>query len=448
MKKLIPISLLFITLLISCSTYVDISEAQNTYYQGDYERAFNFLALNAPQIIKSQGEIVYHLDEGIVSHSAKKYNVSNISLAKAEKAIEANFTKSISANIGSFFLNESVRDYSSSFYEDIYTNIFLSLNYYHLNDIEDAMVDVRRSLEKLQLRESELPKLRSELENQLADNNAKDIDSKLKAFDSSFYSSALSYYLSSLFSFEYRDYDTFRISRDKGLSTYKLLNKYYLEDNYQAFETLKDVNKNTSMINFIAFSGLSPIKQTQIDRNVLVIDEYVDDDGIYHKPYYTNVIYTVPQKRGTSVDKIQIKINNKEHYLQPFENLELIAYESLEQTCSAEYVRAYIRAVSREVAKSVADSASNEEGATYVSSSLFSDVFSIFSYAAEGSGDLRVSHFFPAVSWIGTFIVDPGEYDIEVNYLNSNNNILYTKTFNNYVVKPSKANLIEVISAK
>jgi len=126
MKKLFLPILVMIILLSSCSTFVDISEAQTTYYQGDYERAFNHLALNAPQIIKKQGEIVYYLDEGVVSHSAKKYNVSNISLAKAEKAIEANFTKSISANIGSYLLNESVRDYNSSFYEDIYTSIFLS----------------------------------------------------------------------------------------------------------------------------------------------------------------------------------------------------------------------------------------------------------------------------------------------------------------------------------
>ncbi|MGD1820651.1 MAG: hypothetical protein ACPKOI_12345 [Pleomorphochaeta sp.] len=447
MKKLLPI--MFVALFfISCSTFVDITEAQTSYYQGDYDRAYNYLVLNSPQIMQNQGQIVGNLDQGVVSHAAKKFLVSNRNLSTAEKAIEANFTKSVTANIGSYLISESVRDYSSSFYEDIYTNIFQSLNYYHLNNIEDAMVEVRRSLEKLQLREQDLPKLRAALESQLADNNAKDIDNKLKAFDSSFYSSALSYYLSSLFSFEYGDYDTFRISRDKGEATYKLLNKYYEDDYYQAFNTLKDADKNSTLINFLAFTGLSPIKKTHIDRNVLVIDQYVDDNGIYHQPYYTNIVYSIPVVRGTTVSAIEVIINGRKYNLQPFENLGLIAYEALEQTCSSEYVRAYIRAVSREIAKATADAYTRKEGDTFVKSSMFSDIFTIFSYIAEGSGDLRVSHFFPSMSWIGSFEIAPGIYDIEVNYLNSNGYAIHKEKFKDYKISKGKANLLEVISAK
>ncbi|MGD1823071.1 MAG: hypothetical protein ACPKM0_09975 [Pleomorphochaeta sp.] len=448
MKRLFLPFLLFLSLLISCSTYVDLTEAQSDYYEGNYESSLNYLITNSENIINKQGSIVYYLDEGIVSHSAEKYDFSINSLATAEREIEANFTKSISANIGSYLLNESVRDYSSSFYEDIYTNIFLSLNYYHVNDIEDAMVEVRRSLDKLQLREQELPKLKAELEKQLADNNAKDIDERLHSFDSAFYSSALSYYLSSLFSLEYGDYDTFRISRDKGTTAYKVLNKYYMEDYYYAFENLNNVNENSSMINFLAFSGLSPIKRTQIDKNVLVLESYKDDDGIYHPDYYANVVYTVPLKRGTNVKTIEVFIDGEKKVLQPFENLELVAYESLEQTCSSEYIRAYIRAVSREVAKSVADTASLEEGQTYVETSVLSDIFSLFSVVSEGSGDLRTAHFFPAMSWIGSFMVNPGEHDIVVKYLSNNNSVLFQERFDDYLVIPGRANLVEIISAK
>ena len=279
MKKLVLPFLIITLTLSSCSTFFDFSEIQNSYYQGDYEKAYNNLLSNSENIQKAQGSIVYNLDHGIISHASKDYKTSINSLAKAERAIEENFTKSISASVGSYLVNESVRDYDSPFYEDIYTNIFLSLNYYHLNNIEDAMVEVRRSLEKLQLREQNLPKLRSELETQLANNDAKDIDSKLKSFDSSFHSSALSYYLSSLFAFEYGDLDTFRISREKAEATSKVLSNYYKKDNYKAFNVLKNVKKNSSIINFIAFSGLSPIKKTKVDKDVLVLDSFVDEDG-------------------------------------------------------------------------------------------------------------------------------------------------------------------------
>lgn len=453
MKKIIiPIILAFtIFSTMSCSsTYVDISAAETSYYYGHYDAALAFLRMNANNLKDKQGPIVYNLDYGIINHSAKNYQDSIYNLADAERAIEENFSKSISANVGSFLLNESVRDYNNAFYEDIYTNIFLALNYYHLGNIEDSMVEVRRSLEKLQLREKELPILKAEVEKQIADNKAASIDfsDKVKAFDSTFVSSALSYFLSSLFSFEYGDYDTFRISREKGVAAYKLLNKYYMEDNYTAFQNLGNANRNSTMINFLAFSGYAPTKITQIDKNVLVVDDYVDDDGVYHPPYYADVVYTIPKIRGTSVSRIEVNIDGRIYYLQPFENIELIALESLEQNCSAEYFRAYFRAVSREITKSVVDSASVEEGSSYAESSLFSDIYSIFSMISEGQGDLRTAHFFPAMSWIGSFMIDPGTYNIGIKYFGMNNNLLHEESFNNYEVKTGKANLLESIIAK
>ena len=446
-KAILPLLLLTIT-LTGCSTFFDYSDIQYSYYQGDYEKAYGYLLLNSNQIQKAQGTIVYNLDQGIITHASKDYELSINSLSQAERAIEESFTKSISASVGSYLLNESVRDYDSPFYENIYTNIFLSLNYYHLNNIEDAMVEVRRSLEKLQLREQTLPQLRSELEKQLAEKDAQDIDDKLKSFDSSFHSSALSYYLSSLFAFEYGDLDTSRISREKAEATAKLLSDYYQKDEYKAFDVLENLNRNSSVVNFIAFSGLAPIKQTKVDKNVRVLDSYVDDDGVYHKPYYTNVVYSVPKLRGSMVKKIEVLIDGEKYELEPFENLEKIAFETMEQTCSGEYIRAYIRAVSREIAKAAADNSALEEGDTEVQSSLFSDLFTIFSYVAEGSGDLRSSHFFPSMSWIGSFEVEPGKYDIQVNYLNSNNKVVYQETIKNFKVEESKANLVEVLSAR
>lgn len=448
MRKVILRLLIISITLTSCSTFFDYSDIEASYYQGDYEKAYGYLLLNSDKVQKAQGTIIYNLDQGIITHASNDYKLSINSLSQAEKAIEDSFTKSISASVGSYLLNESVRDYDSPFYENIYTNIFLSLNYYHLNNIEDAMVEVRRSLEKLQLREQTLPKLKAELENQLAQKDVKDVDDKLKSFDSSFHSSALSYYLSSLFAFEYGDLDTFRISREKAQATSKLLSAYYMKDKYEAFDVLETLDKNKSVINFIAFSGLAPIKQTKVDRNVLILDEYVDDDGIYHKAYHTNVVYSVPKARGSIVKKIEVIIDGKKYELEPFENLEKIAFETMEQTCSGEYFRAYFRAISREIAKAAVDSSALEEGETEVQSSLFSSLFTIFSYVAEGSGDLRSSHFFPSMSWIGSFVFEPGKYDIQVNYLNSNNNVVYQEKIKDFKVEKNKANLVEVLSAK
>ena len=236
--------------------------------------------------------------------------------------------------------------------------------------------------------------------------------------------------------------------RSKAVATYKVLPTYYEKESYETFNTLEKVGEGKTLINFLAFSGLAPIKVTQIDRNVLVLSAYTDENGVYHPPYYANIVYSVPKMRGSLVKKIEVFIDGEKYKLEPFENLELIAYETIYQICMGEYTRSYIRAISREVAKSVSDSSTLQEGDTRVENSLFSSLFTLFSIVSEGSGDLRVSHFFPSMSWIGSFEVEPGKYDISVNYLDSNNRVIYNEKIENFIVQKDKANLVEILSAK
>ncbi len=93
---------------------------------------------------EGKDKVLYFLDMGIALHFAGRYQESNQHLEQAEIAIEENFTKSISRMIVSFLLNDNSLAYSGEDYEDIFTNIIKNLNYIHLGESEDAVVEVRK----------------------------------------------------------------------------------------------------------------------------------------------------------------------------------------------------------------------------------------------------------------------------------------------------------------
>ena len=115
----------------------------------DYEAALNSLELEKEELYSETDTVLYNLDSGILAHYSKNWTVSNANFSEAEKLIEYYYSKSITQNVASFFSNDTVIDYSGEEYEDIYTNIFMALNYIQLGKTEDAFVEIRRFDNKL-----------------------------------------------------------------------------------------------------------------------------------------------------------------------------------------------------------------------------------------------------------------------------------------------------------
>ena len=99
---------------------------------GSYDHALTVLdkekGTARKTIYSSKNEILLYLDRGMIKHYAGMYDESSRDLEMAEQLIEEAFTKSISQEIGSYLLNDNVKDYSGEDYEDLYINVFNSLN--------------------------------------------------------------------------------------------------------------------------------------------------------------------------------------------------------------------------------------------------------------------------------------------------------------------------------
>ena len=112
----------------------DFSAINYSLYEQNYEGAYNLVEADKKILYGDKGQVLYDLDRGILSHYGKEYLRSNEELSGAEQGIYDLYATSVTQTINSFLLNDTVVDYSGEVYEDIYTNLFMALNYIHLDN--------------------------------------------------------------------------------------------------------------------------------------------------------------------------------------------------------------------------------------------------------------------------------------------------------------------------
>ena len=204
----------------------DFTELDTAIYLAEYKNASNILEKNKGLYYsKSKDKVLINFDSGLLNHFAKDYQKSNESLSVAEKEIENNFTKSVTQKIGQAFINDNVANYVGEVYEDIYTNIFMCLNYIHLDLFDDAMVEIRRFNNKLQTIGSKYQGVIASQKNMLA-NDYKCYDT---SFDQkiNFYNSAFARYMSMLLYRTDNDLDNARVDYNKLIESFQMQRKIY-----------------------------------------------------------------------------------------------------------------------------------------------------------------------------------------------------------------------------
>ena len=250
--------------LLSCAgspdAYIHIDEDLRT---GAYESAL--LRLDDEKgparktIYTSKNEILLYLDRGMVRHYAGMYADSSLDLQEAEWLIEDAFTKSLSQAAGSYILNDNVKDYSGEDYEDLYVNVFNSLNYYHNNDLEGALVEIRRLNEKLALLADKYERAVEKVQEagQRLDTSGISVEaSKLSNL-------ALARYMGMLFYRGTGREDSARIDYEEISRAYELAPSVYGNRIPGSVEEEMAIPDGMARLNIIAFTGLSPVKEAE-----------------------------------------------------------------------------------------------------------------------------------------------------------------------------------------
>ncbi len=182
-----PVLLICIAIGVSaCTASKDITEAQQQLRQVQDFRQVNVEAVSRPleEYRKAdEDEVLYHLENGMLAHFQQNWDESSSHFQQAERAIEANYTKSINRNLQSMLVNDLQLAYEGEVYEDVYLNVIKTFNYLHRDDFEGAMVEARRVTHKLEMLSDRYKGLAESVQLDTAQAAVEKVDEELEDID-------------------------------------------------------------------------------------------------------------------------------------------------------------------------------------------------------------------------------------------------------------------------
>jgi len=127
----------------SCTSYHERNrQFQNLVYQDKFEEASDLLA-NSRKAKKKRNRVLYLLERGYALYRDGKYLESSKLFIEADYLIE-DYKKQIGYEALSLFINPSVKPYKTEDFEQVMLNYINALNFLQLKDYEAALVECRR----------------------------------------------------------------------------------------------------------------------------------------------------------------------------------------------------------------------------------------------------------------------------------------------------------------
>jgi hypothetical protein len=339
--------------------------------------------------------VLFHLDQGMVGHYAGFWEESSKDLEIGERLIEEAFTKSISQAIASYIVNDTVRDYPGEDYEDLYINVFNALNYYHRDDLEGAMVEIRRVNEKLLVLSDKYETAKAKVLNSHGELGSVDYVREASGFSNS----ALARYLGVLFYRGGGQSDDARIDMEELKAAYNLAPNVYANPLPSSLDEELSVPRGKGRLNVIAFTGLSPIKE---EENIVIPLPYPAPNNWARIALPRMVI------RPSLIQGVEIALDSGEKFeLEALENMSAVAEETFKSRHSLVVLKSIARTVLKATASAGIARAVDEKAEGW--GGLIGLLGRVVSEATE-KADTRTSRYFPACAFVGGINLEPGIY--------------------------------------
>jgi hypothetical protein len=458
-------------LIVSCATkadvYEEIDRAVDTSAYTEALAAVEKGQAAKKPVYPEKNSVLLYLDKGALEHYAEQYQESSADLEKAERLIEEAFTKSITAELGSYFANDNTKDYAGEDYEDIYTNIFSALNYYNQGDAEGALVEIRKVNIKLNvLADKYAPKEGSNVSPELVTAFVTQTigiacaaaglegfivplpDEILKpdpvAFQ--FTDSALAQYVSMILYRGDGNEDSARICREAIDAVYKNSPNVYSGSVPASIAEEASIPAGKGRLNFIGFTGLSPVKEQKIEDMDLLFFPTIGGslralDNEKLRLTVGNMAVPVLVERPSVITGVAVDVNGEKIQLELLEDFGKVFEETFNVKYPAIRAKAYIRALLKYVSVEVAAQVAVKQGlpelavrAAAVGAKKTAD--------ASEQADIRSSRYLPGKAYVGGITLDPGSYEVTFTFSNGDHVV---KTID---VAAGKANLVEAVNLK
>jgi len=142
---------LFLVLVLpSCATYYQRSEdLMNAVYTSNFKAANNLLEDDTKWEKPARNKLLFYLNKGTVLWMQGDYANSNIYFSKADFFIE-DYNKSVGDAVLTMLVNAKMSTYGGENFEQILLHYYGALNYLGQGQSDEALVEGKRMLEKMQ----------------------------------------------------------------------------------------------------------------------------------------------------------------------------------------------------------------------------------------------------------------------------------------------------------
>ncbi|WP_421774396.1 hypothetical protein [Gracilimonas sp.] len=413
MKRLTGFVALFF-LVAGCAAY-QLDSAQNelrtSFASGDYTTTVQLIEkLEKEEVYQNKEKVLLHLEHGLVNHFASNYEQSSYHFTEAENEMDVLFTKSVSRAIKSFVVNDNTLAYDGEDYEDIYLNIFKCLNYIHQDELESALVEVRRvtyKLERLDQKYNGLVESLSKADTTNTDRH------EWKTGDTNIQNSALGRYLSTILYAKTNKPDDARIEYENLLKAYREQPSVYSTGpNESQLRQITEPERYNVLVQ--AFAGRAPIKE-QNDIRL-----YLDETDTYLK-------FSLPSLKTFNSQVSSVKVNfedGKTAQLDLIEEMDQVAKEVYKVKEPIIYARTFVRTFLKAAAAAKMKKEAKKEDETLGS---IVNILGKIAQETTEKADLRSWQTMPGKAYATVLNLPVGEHQVEVQYYGHSGQLIHTQ---------------------
>jgi hypothetical protein len=403
----------------------------------------------------STNMLLYRLERGLILHYQGDYKASNLEFEAAERTIDQLYTRSLSRGVASLFTNDAIVPYTGEEFERVLIHYYRALNYNHLGEFEDAVVECR----KANLR--------------LADFAAQD------EYELSYKNDAFVQYMTGLFFEAAGDWNDAYVSykdAERGYRAYsKVLGTPVPEELRQDLVRMAsalgyddDVERYVhlypgsvfdpesslagTVVVFIETGLVAEKRQQVIELPILESDQGVDHRtlsrraaGRHHYPrrryakvdYWLKIALPQYQERPSPVRAVRLRRGTEVYPAVLMEDLDAIATKSFSEKESSIVTRAAARALVKYVAREKAENKSEILG-------FLVNLLGVSTEAADTRSWLSL----PSKIYMARAKHSPGTVDLVVELLNENGKVVESSPLTGIVAEADRPVVISYRSFK
>lgn len=362
----------------------------------------------------SNDAVLYYLDKGSLLKILGQQDESNQAFEAAKTKIDDLYTTSITKSIGSVLVNDTVSDYKGDAFEYTMLHVYQALNYLEKGNVENAGVIARQ------------------LDVRLTEHADKKRDS-----DSSVYKcDPFANYLSGIIFEKLKDWSSARITYEKAYRCYK--------DSF--FNLAIPQQVKLSLLRAAKYSGADKLYQRYKTEFKLDFDQaltsnnneeliFVLDEGFIAHKIETSLAVTaysqnrirqlkismpkIPEFNPHLVERVRVKIKDRIYFAEKVHDLDSTARASLAERLPAIQARTVARAIKNQAIQNNAEQSGN----------LIAQFGSLIMTHLLEEADVRGWDSLPHTVWMSRLKINPGVYDVDIELLDKNADILAVKRF-------------------